>query len=237
MNDIRFLNQLGDNLEETARLNTEKRPGRFPRGPRKILALALVAVLALAGGIAVAKILDDPDSLAANSIGCYESPDRSGNVTVIGAKGMPPVQVCAETREQQGLPPIEMVACSAGEVIAVIPGRSCDGDGLSEMPAGYSASVQKISRLATAIHAVEASEDCIPPEVLADRALGILDEQGWEGWSVDQITQEGGLPCGRATSLDGAGNRTMAGGLNTEDSILYIFRSPPRSVEDGLLKK
>lgn len=233
MNDIRFLNELGDNLEEAARRNLDKQPGR--RRPRRRLFIGLAVIAATATGIAAAsQIFSSPDSLAANSIGCYESRDLSGNVAILSADGEPPVKVCARVRsEDLKLPPTKLVACAKGEVVVVFPGKDCSEAGLNRLPDDYRLAVEKHQRLALAIGEIEASADCVAPQQLADRAQEVFQRQGWDGWTAELRGDES-LPCGQISAPDGDGGRTLTGALNTADSTFYVFRSFPRAIEEEL---
>ncbi len=228
MNDIRFLNELGDNLEAAARRNSPRPSGGRRRRHR--LAIALAVAAATATGIAAASWLGGSEELAANSIGCYETSDLGGNVTVLGADGEPPVRVCERVRDEQGLPPRQLVACVRNETVAVFPGADCSRQGLSELPSDYGRTVTKVERLGHAIGRIEASEDCIAPEALADRVRGLLERQGWAGWRVEVGPDRAGYPCGQITSPSGDGSRSIVGVLDTDGQKVLVSHGLPRSL-------
>lgn len=231
MSDIQFLKQLGDNLEEAARKEIRQPSPR--RGKRRLIVALAVAVTAVTG-IAAASMLGGSEELAASSIGCYETSDLGGNVTVLSADGAPPVRVCEQVRSEQGLPPQQLVACVRNETVAVFPGRDCSGAGLEELPGDYGQAVAKVERFGRSISRIEASMDCYPPEELAEKAREVLQRQGWDDWEVVVRPNRDGAPCGQITAPSGDGSRSIVGVLDTVNSKVFVFAGLPRSLEDEL---
>ena len=235
MSNIRFLNELGDNLEAAARRNTPEPSGR--RRKRRRLALALTVAVAAITGIAAANMFGGSGELAASSIGCYETDDLGGNVTVLDAGGEPPVRVCEEVRAEQGLPSERLVACVQNETVAVFPGTDCSQAGLEPLPRDYGQAVAKVERLGRSISRIEASMDCFPPGTLAEKARETLNRQGWEGWEVVIGPNRDGYPYGQVTAPSGDGSRSVVGILDTVNSKVVVSRGLPRSLERELYGK
>jgi hypothetical protein len=57
----------------------------------------------------------------------------------------------------------------------------------------------------------EAQQDCPSPKALARSVQGLLDEQGWTGWTAEVQAPLAG-PCATVTGLDGSGQRRIDGG-------------------------
>jgi len=227
MSDIDFIKNLGDNLEDAiTRESAERR--RFLGGPRKTV-IAAVLLLAVATGFATAQIMKNPETLAANSIGCYTSADLDGDVTIVSADGRPPTEVCAGVRKEIGEAPATLVACVQGEIVAVFPGNSCEESGLESLPIGFDLARQKVERLDRAIARLESKSDCIDPERLAEMAQDTLDRLGWNGWTAS-LDGEGSEPCGWIRSPGGGYDFQLSGALNTQTGQLMVTDGPPRSL-------
>jgi hypothetical protein len=228
MNEIPFITRLGDEIDAAI---SRPLPRRMVSRPRwGVLAIAVALVFLTAAAIAIAHVLSSPDEPATRSIACYARADLSSDVTVV-ANDRAPVAACSDAYRRMGQAVPSLVACTNGSSVAVVPGGEasvCARLGLEPLPAGYTASQAKVARLARAVLALEASQDCIQPSELARRVQQTLDAQGWLGWrAAVQSTDTG--PCGSVSGLDGSGRRRIDGALDAGRKIVLVSGSPARS--------
>ena len=230
MSEIPFVKALGDALEGAIAAPAPSRR----RAPRRRLVLGLAgAVVFAAGGLAVAALLDSPEKLAANSVGCYDSASLDANVSVPNGVGAPLAQ-CAAVYESEHQPVPPLVACVRGSVVAVFPGSGeavCRGLGLSPLPAGYATAREKVGTLERDVIALEKTADCIAPAELARRVDALLARTGWVGWHTQLRLDVSQGPCGSVTGLGGDGRESIAGSLDADHRVVMIFGAPHRSTE------
>ena len=233
MTDIPFIDHLGDAIE---RAIAAPQPRRAPwlLGRGGLVLVAAVIALAVAA-IAVARILSSPDELTTRSIACYTEPDLGSDVTVV-ANDCAPIAACAEAYRRMGQGVPQLVACATDSVVAVIPGSSeaaCARLHLQQLPVGYVASQAKTARLARAIIAREAQQDCASPNALARSVQGLLDEQGWTGWTAEVHSPLAG-PCATITALDDSGQRRIDGALDATRHVVIVSGEASRSTMTAL---
>jgi hypothetical protein len=234
MSEIPFVNQLGTALESAISAPQPARR-RLLRRPRRIGVLALAVLLVGATGVTVARMLADADQVASGAVACFDKPDLSGNVAVLGTITGSPTAACAKAWDGGGAPPA-MVACTHGVGVVVIPGRgarACGRAGLAPLPAGYDLAQAKVARLQRKVAGLEASADCIPPDRLAKRAQALLLRSGWTGWQT-LVRSEGVGLCGHILTRGGSGGLTLSGALLGETRELLVSDGPPRTLDAQL---
>jgi hypothetical protein len=236
MSQIPFVAELGDRLDAAIAQTPAPAgpPARRRRRPRGLL-IALAAMLAVGGGVALAAIMSDPQQLAVNGVSCYPSADRDSGVSYDPAGELSPAQRCAGVL---GRPAATLVSCDGGHgSVAVFPGSGADAcarAGLRALPAGYAAQQKRVRVLQHDVFALEAGADCIAPRELATRVQALLRRSGWTGWRTVLRLDVGSGPCGSATQLDGGGGRSLAGSLDAATHTVMVVGGPPRALVDGL---
>jgi hypothetical protein len=229
MSEIPFVNQLGDALE--AAIATPRPVRRLRR--RRLAVLALAVLLVGATG-AVARIVIDSDDLAAGTVACYEKPDLSGDVAVLGTVTGSPTAECARTWPSG--PPPPLVACAREAMVAVIPGRgprACERAGLAPLPVNFDRSQAKVARLQRDVTTLEAAGNCIPAAELARRADALLRRSGWTGWRAAVAPGSEG-PCGHILTHGGSTEMTLDGAMDADRHELRVYHGPPRSLDRQL---
>jgi hypothetical protein len=230
MSEIPFVTQLGDALEAAI---ATPRPARRFRRRRRLGVLALAVLLVGAGG-AVARMVIDSDDLAAGTVACFEKPDLSGDVAVIGTVTGSPTAECARTWPSSSPPPL--VACARGASVAVIPGqgpRACERAGLAPLPVSFDRSQAKVARLERDVTTLEAAADCIPAGELARQADALLRRSGWTRWRAAVASGSEG-PCGHILTHGGSTAMTLSGAMDADRHELLVHHGPPRSLDRQL---
>ena len=233
MSTIPFVEQLGDAIQAAIADPAVARRRRT----RRRLALAVGTLLLLGGSLAAAQLLNEPEKLATGSIGCYQDAAMRGSVTIIWPGDRTPVEACAQSFREAGEPVPPLVACAYNGAVAVLPGRDqsvCQRHALEPLPPGYAPALGRVAELERAILAIEASADCLPPEVLAARVQRLLDRSGWTGWTTWLRPDVSPGPCGSVSGVGGGGERSIAGALDEAGHRVMVFGAPPRSTEDLL---
>jgi hypothetical protein len=219
---IPFVKALGDEIERAAaeRLRRRRR--------LRISAAVLAVVIAVGGAAAAPAIFNDPEQLAAGSVACYEAlPKQAHGASVLPPGERSPVEVCATVLRTDS----PLVACDAGEHVAVFPGteEACARAGMAPLPRGFDAARDKVNAFSRRVMALQAAAECIPPEELGRRIQRLLDRSGWRGWRVDVRLDLDSGPCGWATSPGGDGRRSVL--LGAEDRVVTVTRGPTRSTD------
>ena len=233
MSTIPFVEQLGDAIQAAIADPAVARRRRT----RRRLVVAVTTLLLLGGSLAAAQLLNEPEKLATGSIGCYQDAAMRGSVTIIWPGDRTPVEACAESFREAGEPVPPLVACAYNGAVAVLPGRDqsvCQRHALEPLPPGYAPALGRVAELERAILAIEASADCLPPEVLAARVQRLLDRSGWTGWTTWLRPDVSPGPCGSVSGVGGGGDRSIAGALDETGHRVMVFGAPPRSTEDLL---
>jgi hypothetical protein len=215
MSEIPFVNRLGDAIDDAI---AEPQPAKRRRRRRRLGGLALAVFLLGAGGVTIAEILDDPETLATGQVACYSEASFEPDVaSVQSGGGREPTALCAELLRTNE----PLVACVRKEgFVTVFPGppETCERLGLKPLPAGYDAARRKVARLRADVARLLRAADCVPPATLARRAQRVLDRSGWDGWRAEVTGGRG--PCGWVAVSDGLRGRTLP-----------IRRRAPRSLE------
>ncbi|HEV2999216.1 MAG TPA: hypothetical protein VGW75_00650 [Solirubrobacteraceae bacterium] len=226
MSEIPFVHRLGDAIDDA--ISAPERARRRRRRRPRYGGLAVAILLLGAAGVTAAAILDDPETLAVNAIGCYDGTSLDANTTVLSADGRPPTDVC---REVLGSGDAPLAACSNGEAVAVFRGdrRTCERLGLKPLPPGFAPARAKVAALSTRLRAIERRGDCIEPERMAREARAVLERSRWRGWRVVVRGGDGG-PCAWI-HLPGGGTATrLSGSLDVDRRRLAVSTGPPRSL-------
>jgi hypothetical protein len=230
MSEIPFVNQLGHALEAAI---AAPRPVRRLRR-RRLGVLALAVLLVGATGGAVARIVIDSYDLAAGTVACYEKPDLSGDVAVLGTVPGSPTAECAKAWPSG--PPPPLVGCAREAMVVVIPGqgpRACERAGLAPLPVNFDRAQAKVARLRRDVTTIEATADCIPAAELARSADALLRRSGWTGWRA-VVTPEREGPCGHILTHGGSTEMTLSGAMDADRHELLVYNGPPRSLDRQL---
>jgi hypothetical protein len=233
---IPFVERLGDAIQAAI---TDPAAARSRRLRRRWVLLAVGALLLLGGPLAAARLLNEPEKLATSSIGCYQDAAMRGGVFIIWTGDRTPVEACAAALREAGEPVPPLVACAYKGAVAVLPGRDqsvCQRQAVEPLPPGYAPALGKVAELEKAILAIEASADCLPPAVLADRVQRLLDRSGWTGWTTWLRPDVSPGPCGSVSGVGGGGDRGISGALDEAGRRVMVFGAPPRSTENLLGK-
>lgn len=226
MSEIKFVNELGDEIERAAAARIAGRRGRIRR---RLTIGGLGFAIAATGVAAASGVFSTPEQLAALPITCYEAPNAG--VSVLSAGDQSPVEACRRV-----IPTGRLVACRAPAHVAVLPGgpAECAKLGYEPLPAEYAIARAKVVELGRELAALEASADCVPLDEFAERAQRVLDRRGWAGWSVDVRDDLDEGPCGSALAMNGDGSRSIEGTLLPDERNLIVTPSPRRSTLDLL---
>jgi hypothetical protein len=232
VNDIPFVNALGDEVQRAAAARIAARRGRI----RRRLAIGGLGIAIAASGVAAAAsgIFDaSPEQLATTGIGCYSRADlRHSDVTVLSTGTASPVETCRRTLHADG----PLVACG-GPAVMVFPGSpgTCQKLGLKPLPAAYFAARRKVDRLATRIEAIEAKQDCWDPRSLARHVQALLDGlPAWRGWHTKLDTSMDEGPCGTVSHLQDDGTRSVDGVIGSATHTVLVMGVAARSTLDLL---
>jgi hypothetical protein len=231
MSEIPFVTALGDAFEAAIGQPAKRRRRPLPRRPLAMVAFA--AVLLAGGGLALARLLDNPEKLAANSVACYDRASLGANVAVPNGVSSP-LEACAGVYRDAGRPVPPLVACANKDAVAVFPGSGadvCRRLGLDPLPAGYGAARARVGQLQSGIRALEGAADCVAPSELASRVQALLDRSGWTGWRTQLRPDLGQGPCGSVSGLGGDGRRSIAGALDATQHVVLVSSAPYRSTE------
>jgi hypothetical protein len=231
MSQIPFVNQLGDAIQ-TAVTASSERSSRFRlRRPRFVA--ALVALLTLTGGVALAGILGSSNTtdLVMGAVGCYETADRSGATFIIEPGDRSPADACRQVLGRSGQPVAELTTCDNGRgAIVVFPGsgaNACHRAGLKPLPPEYAAEQARVRHLTRALIALESSANCIPPRELAARVQTLLQRTGWKDWRPWLRLDINPGPCGSVSEPGPDGSRVVVG-LDAEGRRVMVFGGPER---------
>ena len=236
MTTIPFVEQLGDAIQAAI---ADPAVARRRRARRRLV-VAVATLLLLGGSLAAAQLLNEPEKLATGSVGCYQDAAMRGSVTIIWPGDRTPVEACAESFREAGLPVPPLVACAYNGAVAVLPGRDqsvCQRHALEPLPPGYAPALGKVAELEKAILAIEREADCLPPAALAGRVQRLLDRSGWTGWTTWLRLDVSPGPCGSVSNVGGGGRRGISGSLDEAGHRVMVFGAPPRSTEDLLLAR
>lgn len=224
MSEIRYVDRLGDAIEAAAWRRIAARRSRI----RRLLVGVTGAAVLGASVTTAAAILDDSQKLAAGGVYCYDTADLDGGADAILAGDRSPVAACAAEIGRTE----PRVACSDGETVAVVPGRSpatCARLGLAPLPATYQSARERTAAFAEGVRAIEASARCIPPDELARRVQALLDRSGWSGWTTWLRLDVSDGPCGSVSGRNGDGTTSVEPSLDVDGRRVMIFGGPPRS--------
>jgi hypothetical protein len=232
MSNIPFVTALGDALDAAI---AAPAPRRRPR--RRLLAIAIAAVMLAGGGLALARLLTSPEKLAAGPVACYDSASLGANMAAPGGVGAP-LDLCARVYREAGEPVPPLVACADRAAIAVFPGRGddvCRRLGLAPVPRGYAAARARVAELQSQVLAAEGADDCLRPAALAARVQALLDRDGWTGWRAALRLDSTAGPCGTVSHLGGGSERSIDGQLDADRRLVYVSSAPYRSTERLLM--
>lgn len=215
MSEITFVDRLGDALEAAV----ARAPERVRPRLRGRLGLYLAVGALVAGGTAAAAGLFSSEKQASTSVACYEEASLGGSVAVVWAGDRSPAAICAEAL---GKPASSLVACASGDSVAVIPGEpgACAAAGLAPLGGAYEPQRRKLAALGRDVIRLETAVDCLAPAELARRIQGLLNRDGWAGWSTK--VREGSGDCGSVSGLGGDGRRSLAGALDAEHHVVLV---------------
>jgi hypothetical protein len=218
MNEIPFVNALGDALESAITTptpaRTRARPGiRRLRGrTRLIIAIALMAL----GGAAYAATQQDSTTLATSGLACYESTGFGGDAYYdVETDGLSPQEACKRAFRDGGpralaAPAAKLVACANPHgYVAVFQAsgssRQCAQLGLSTLQIGpYAAAQARAQRLIRALAKLQVVHACVAAETLEREVQGALRRLGWTGWRTAVRQQFGGGRCARFEATGGS---------------------------------
>jgi hypothetical protein len=237
VSEVPFVHALGEQLDAAVMRSSRggRRSRRWFRGPRGLLLIGAVGVVALATAASMSDVFS-PERAATGSIACYQADSVGGNLSVVWAGTQTPVAACRAALRGQGVADRPLVACQTSHsVVAVVPGvdaRACTRAGLAPLAAGYSHQREKVAHLQAAILRLEASADCIPPARFKRDVQRLLDTSGWRGWSA-QLGRGTGR-CGSVSDFGGAPRRTIAGALLADSHVVLVSSGPSRSLANLL---
>lgn len=230
MSEIRFVTALGDAFED-ALVRTSRRRAR---ARRRVVAVAAATLCFAGGGVAVARLLANPEQLAAGSVACYDGDNVDGAMTVPDG-ALDPLAACAQVYRQAGEAVPPQVACAGDSGVVLVFRRSgarqCRRLGFAPLPAGYGADRAKVQRLQRAIFALEGRADCTSPALLAQRVDALLRRTGWTGWRAAVRLRPANGPCGTVSQLGGGLDRSIAGRLDAIHRLVLVVSAPHRSTE------
>jgi hypothetical protein len=205
---------------------------------RRTAVFAAAGALLLIGGSAAASLLFSTEEQATADIECYQPAAwGGGSVGQEPAVGQDPVAFCRRYLGMSGRTVPPLVACAGDGTVAVIPGdtpAACGRAGFDPLGAGYDRYRAKVARLQSALLALEARVDCLPPAEFAARVQQLLDRTGWDGWTARLRKPDDGFPCGAVTVRGGGISRTLAGALKGKERVVLVRSSWSHSVDDLL---
>jgi hypothetical protein len=191
-----------------------------------VLVPAVVAVLAVTGFTTYA-LTREPTQL--QSIGCFETAELGGNITVVDADGRDPTAICAELWRRgvmgDGPPPEKLAACvlETGPV-GVFPSLgvdTCEQLGLADLPLTYAAEAARFAALRDAIEehlgippsgTSEGDLKCLSEEQTRSFVRQELDAHGYEDWGMEVIGDGfAGRPC-----------TTVSVGFDGEQKVVFL---------------
>jgi hypothetical protein len=258
MSEIRFVNLLGDAIEEAigqpATAPERRRRGlRIPR--RRGRLVMVIAALAL-GGVAYAATQQNSTTLVAGGIACYQGTSFNASAYFnVQANGRSPQAACAQVFRTGGQPRLasaqRLVACADPHGYVAVFRQSgtadqCRSLGLSALQAApYVAAAHRESTLIKQLTIAGDHGRCVAPHTLLRRVQAVLDRLGWTGWHAEifsQLSQRGS--CGLFMA-SGAMNSDPSQSLNGQRRIVWIVTEPagggrplgaPRPVRRGPAK-
>jgi hypothetical protein len=187
--------------------------------------------IAAVGAAAAAGVFDDPKTLAANPVGCYDGPSLARNVTVLSPGTATPIQACRRALATAG----PLVACAEpGVMVYVFPGGAgtCEKLGLEPLPRDYSAARRHVNAFAAAVTTLERRTDCLAPRELARRVDALLQRSGWTGWHAWlRLDIEDG-PCGAVSAPSGNGRLAIDGAFDTRGRRVIVVGTAARSTRE-----
>jgi hypothetical protein len=187
---------------------------RAVRRRRRRLAFVLVPAVVLVLGVTgftTYALTREPTHL--ESVGCFETAELDGNITVINADGRDPTQICAELWRDgvmgPGPTPESLAACVLESgAVGVFPSaaaNTCEKLGLADLPPTYSAKAERFTALRDAILArlgqppsgtSEGDLKCVREEEARAFVREELDAHGYEDWGIELIGDGfTGRPC------------------------------------------
>jgi hypothetical protein len=199
-------------------------------------AVALVAVVGLSGGVALASGLlssNAPIDLATAGPMCFKSANLHDGFSPSN-NDLLPVPACAQTRRQLGQPARPLVACVSDNGpggysgVAVFPSSgsdACERSGLRPLPSGYLAALSRVATLEKSLAKLEPSAGCVPPARLAAQVQTLLDKGNWVGWHASLRTDPGG-PCGSVAGFTSGRGRSFQGSIYAPDREVDVFAQP-----------
>lgn len=252
MSEIPFVKLLGDQLDVAAR-RTASEQARSHRRRRRFGVLALTGALVISGsGVATGLFSGSVEKQATTALACYSTADAKFDSVIYDAEPaiselgqLSSVELCRRelalahhARELRGAHHAlaELVACSRGDTVAVIPGRDagdCTTAGFRPLSPSYARARARTARLGRGLVRLERGADCVAPADLARRTQALLDKSGWTGWTVKVGSDRQAVGHGRcgAFSLYGGGlEATLYGVFDPERHHVLVRRAPPRHI-------
>jgi hypothetical protein len=207
MSEIQYVNRLGDALDAMAVAPVRRRrPRSLPqlgrRHPR-ILAFAVVLLLAGCSATAATLFAGNPVNLAARGISCANGTPAHETIQTFNVteSDLTPVAACARIEH---IPAQRLIACASsrfGVNVYVRDGRAgeCAGAGMGALPKGYVRAADRIARLVTDLNRLYASRNCFTPMALVSATQSTLRRLGFRGWRAVEFAPPHStrFPCGQ----------------------------------------
>jgi hypothetical protein len=200
-----------------AELRDERRRRRARPGARR-LAVAVAALVALSGGVALAAgVFSAEDVSLEAGTGCYSQPRLDGDNLIVAVThaSADPIAKCAKYWREgaigdRGPTSPHLVACTEkGGGVSVFPGPDglCGRLGLEPLPADFAPAGRQVGRAYTAwfkflmYEAEVPAGECRSPQEAADRARARLANTDY---SDVRVVIAGSGACARAIDAEGA---------------------------------
>jgi len=235
MSQIRFVSQLGDALDLALATDrpARKLPRlRLPRGRARLV--AVLAVLALTGGIATAATLlsESSTTLAAQGLSCIGKRVDAYNVH---EGTLTPQQACSQ---QLSVPASKLIACASSKTGVVVyisdqQADQCQAEHDAVLPVNYAAGSARVNALELALGHAYSQSDCVAPAALVRADNAVLKRLGFTGWHAEIGPHFGGAlsagPCGIYPG-SGAAASDPAAALDASNHTVLVETGPSQSL-------
>lgn len=216
MSHVPFVDQLGDSLESAAarHLATDGAPRgawwrRISPSRRRTRVIAVLAVLALAGGGALAATQQSSVTLVAGGLACYAGTGADSSAYFdVEPNGRSPLAACAAVFRKDGpaalaAPGVKLLACTDPHGYIAVFEAAKDADdqcrrlGMSQFQAApYAAAQSTVDGLVAALGRLHPSAGCVPVRTLRSEVQAVLVRLGWSGWHAEQQRTPSPGRCG-----------------------------------------